>query len=1183
MIRFSSLGPASSETRHLLRRRFARYLPGAERHPPPRTATTVSDESVLNLLLSLEIDFANDEPTCRGLYEANRAQHASALSFDELVPAGLLRLLWGRMHARIGVSRLLPGLPEEVRASLEPVIDRRYKRRFTVGADARNDPTLRVVVTALTDNPDGVHHIDCPSPSWVAARLWERTDHLDPDARLRFCVDRWALLDGYSFAPIREWSELRVRQFREAAFRILQLGESFFSWAELRTRLTSQLALSANAPLASMETYVPAVPAPLLDRIEWLERQEFDRVRDEYETCEDLWALVNLLVADALVDEQSRAPHPVMQSLVDLAVERPELLSFLVSKARYEPVLMADLVLEPRTAALACVLVAEWQSSGGAWDRELVMRDDRAVRAIAFGDATAVMSYHLGQGTLAPSDVAALLSWMYERAGIPTFPVQEAVVDDDKLEAVRFELTGHPSGTLTAVADALKEKMSAGLGSAPFAAALEVIGLGSLIGQVPPEPFVAAYVQSLRAGDYSLGRTRLDRRRARTLVEMALRCDLAPKRRFFFPLEIPVLLAEGDKPKANPFIVHDQIVRAVRAHVRVLSRAIAAWEGTPPQEVVDALVAIVHAGAIEGGDRERIAAFAARYETAEYIPRDDGPLAWDLGAALRVLDDAPREQLLRALLETTEPLLLAHLATVAPLPIRPRIQKRISELTPSVSDVSTLTEIQARIGALLSSGSLDAAARFIEIEKGVGTLGPVPGRALARLRAEMQLRLLKGEFDQVANAVLSADLTGAEHNESLEALDFYKALAQFLKEGGDRTFAEQTFERLHKRHSGIAAYGVNLFAVRASKLLAGDLFGHLEGQPALEARRLLREDVLGDGPYRTITDDDRSIHGCNRALLLLATGQADRAKDVLDGIPHGQMGDRVAAYTAVALSRLGRHAESSHALKAAALTFGDTEAIRAARSHIKTGEPYDAKLVATPVEDYAQGIREALVRLSNMDPLRQALLFHGPPDAFVDFVVPRVRGAAAKVMALVPMMKRLGLNTHEDHVTAVIQAILAPRLEMFGWTVVDQPLGGHTAKGNPGRRDLVIKKEAFELAVIEAVFCREPVTHARIKDDLISHFKRLLAYSTCQLFFHVTYSAVDNPGTILSELKVAAEAPPDGFQFLRGEDLEVVDSGPAGFVARYRSALHEVKVVFLIVDLRQAPQKDAAQAAAAST
>jgi len=211
MIRFSSLGPASSETRHLLRGRFARYLPRAERHPPPRISTAVSDESVLNLLLGLEIDFSNNEETCRALYEATRTQHASAPSFDELVQAGLFRISWGRMHARISVSRLLPGLPAEVRANIEPVLDGRYKRKFTVGIDARNDPNLHAVVAALTDNPDGVHHIDCPSPAWVAARLWERTEHLDPDARLRFCVDRWALLDGYSFAPNREWNEVRVR------------------------------------------------------------------------------------------------------------------------------------------------------------------------------------------------------------------------------------------------------------------------------------------------------------------------------------------------------------------------------------------------------------------------------------------------------------------------------------------------------------------------------------------------------------------------------------------------------------------------------------------------------------------------------------------------------------------------------------------------------------------------------------------------------------------------------------------------------------------------------------------------------------------------------------------------------------------------------------------------------------
>ena len=58
--------------------------------------------------------------------------------------------------------------------------------------------------------------------------------------------------------------------------------------------------------------------------------------------------------------------------------------------------------------------------------------------------------------------------------------------------------------------------------------------------------------------------------------------------------------------------------------------------------------------------------------------------------------------------------------------------------------------------------------------------------------------------------------------------------------------------------------------------------------------------------------------------------------------------------------------------------------------------------------------------------------------------------------------------------------------------------------GNPGEPDFLLKKDNTTLAVIEAVVCAPPVSY----QNLTQHFQKLLAYSDCRLFFHLTYADV---------------------------------------------------------------------------
>jgi hypothetical protein len=663
---------------------------------------------------------------------------------------------------------------------------------------------------------------------------------------------------------------------------------------------------------------------------------------------------------------------------------------------------------------------------------------------------------------------------------------------------------------------------------------------------------------------------------------MARRAPPERWREFLSPLDVPAMLAKGQEPGANSFMVAGEIARSLRAHLRLLSRAIAAWEDVPPAELLTALIATVRTGAMAHEEKGRVAAFSAHLESGTLGGYDDRPIAVDLGEALQALQDDRREQLLLALLGTDEPLLLAQLVTVAPHSTRVRIRDRIGALTPDEAGrVSSLNELQARIEALLSAGAVDAAARFIEVEKGLQTWGKVPGRELARLRMEMMLRHMRGDFEAVATAVAPAELAPSERAEAEEILEFYKALAELSKPGGSLDAAEAVFQRLHARRPDVAAYAVNLLAVRVNRMLSGDLFGRLRGAEAARAREALADADAAMSRLRGVCDGDLAIHACNRALLLLATGLPERALEALTGARSSHGDDRLAAYSAVALARMDRGAEATGALERAKTLLGDTETLRAARTQIQRGAPLVSRAGVISVDDRRGRVKAALGDLRQMDSSRQAEVFFDPPEGLDEMTISHVRAAAASVVALVPQMKQVVLDKCEDDVTAVLKAVLEARLEYVGWAVPDQSRGGFTEKGNPGERDLLLRKDGAVLAVLEAVVCNRPATHEWTKKELASHFQKLLGYSTCRIFFHLTYSYVSDPGAVLDELRRAAEnEAPNGFVHLRREEISRTDSRPTGFASTYQYSLGEVKVVFLVLDMAQHAQRNAAKTAA---
>jgi tetratricopeptide (TPR) repeat protein len=1185
MERFSSLKHAPSETRRLLRERFARYLPSQNGFPfRAKRNVTFEDELLLRLFLSLQIDAESDFEKARNTYEAAFSPDSSEPSLQDLIESGWIRVAWGRIFTPFEIARAAESAPVWKITTFASLLKKRYEQKFSFSDAVRSNKDFVDTVAAIERGELEPRNIECQTPEWIAARLWDATlkDCADHAAALRVWVDRWTQLGRPWFIPNRAWSQTAADAFREAALNVLGTEPSLTDWVRVRTRFVNQIALADQCPISDGEMFVPAVPSTVFDRALWLDSRKLQRPMVwALDACDDMFGLIRLLLADVEAEDHASTPHSVAARLVALALDRPEILHLVLLRARQSPVLLADLLLYPATSALACLLIAQWQSPPSAWDRELSTRDDQTTKAIAFADAVSVIGHFLRLGSVRPEETASLLDWIHKNAR-PGF-IDDLRNSESMLAALRGELAGQSPETLRKMVAALTASMpQSGLGTSTFAAALDIVDAGKLAGAIDPTLLINAYIESVAAGAYTLSANRVSVSGAASLFDLAMRTSSELRRKFFLPVNIKARMATVVAAGENIYTVTDTIARSIRAHIRILSRAVVGSIETAPDDLVNALITAVRAGALKHAEKGRIAAFSARYESDPFRGPLDRPIASDLGAALAALTEPHRERLLSEILEIDEPMVLAQLLSFAPHAARGRLEHRITELTPSEAGaIYSLTDAQVRIEVLLSVGLVDAAAQFMEAERDLKTLGTVPGRVMTRLRATLRLQLLRRDWTSIANTEPPSDLSPGEQSSALETINFYKAVAALMNPNGDRHVAEQMFAQLQHRRPDVVAYATNLFAARISLLLGGDLFGQLHDAALIRGRQVLVEAEQMMLQVRAIADSDSEIFTCNKALLLLAVGQPEQANELLTSLRAVRLRDGASAYAAVALARMGRAPEAMAILDQAEQALGRTDVLAAARAHIQSGKTFAAIANVLSENDPVRRVKAALFDLQQMDPIQQATVLQPQSEPFAAFVTGHVRSAAASLVSLVPMMKDVTIDSCEDDLSALIRELLAARFEFLGWSVPDQSKGGFTAKGNPGERDLLLQKNSTTLAVIEAVVCDRPMTQGWSRQELTSHFQKLLAYSTCSLFFHLIYSYLENSSSILAHLRQAAEhGVPAGFAYRSCEDIPLTDSRPVGFTARYAGQFGDIKVVFLVLDMSQYPQKEAANTAA---
>jgi hypothetical protein len=689
--------------------------------------------------------------------------------------------------------------------------------------------------------------MSCQSPGWVAARLWDRSlaGQTDLSDTLRVWVDRWMLLGSPTLVPMQVWNEMDADRFRLAALDAIRIDVRATGWEHARARIVKELALVSGQPPSNQEGRVSPVPDALVDRALWLEHFHLETIVHEGLEARDVpFGLFRLLLTDVEVQDHANAPHKTAEQLFELAMDDPETLFLLLLRVHQNSALLADMVLFPPMAPLACLLIAQWRSPGGAWDRELSIQSETASKTEAFADAVNLMGHFLQEGVLRPQEVAGLLRWLHAQG--PTGFIDDHAGGEPLLRTLQDELAVQTSATLCAILT--RYLPNAGLGAPEFAAALDVIDLGNLSSTVDPAPVVDAYLQSIAAGDYTLSAHRIGIGAAASLYERATRMPPAFAERFLRPLELSSRLAAAKQGQDNPYSVADALAHSIRAHIRILSRIIASCGDVVPDALTDALVEAVEAGIVTQVETQAqaemvpVGAFSPRHEKTVYSGLLDRPIAADLGGALSTLADYNAKRLLTQILATDEPMLLARLLSYAPHTMHSEITARLNVLVPSKAGaVWSLTETQARIDALLSAGALDAAARFLQEERNLKTWGAVPGRELVRLHYALRLQFLRGDWTGIEATEVPDGLSPHEATSANDEIVFYKALSALRKPGGHAQWAEVTLQRLQHKRPDIAAYAENLFAARVALLLRGNAFVELHGDSVLRARQVLHQ------------------------------------------------------------------------------------------------------------------------------------------------------------------------------------------------------------------------------------------------------------------------------------------------------------------------------------------------------
>jgi hypothetical protein len=230
--------------------------------------------------------------------------------------------------------------------ALRELLETRFRTTYAISDELRSDPELADLISAIDAGTATPFEIGLQSPAWVAARLWEAIP--DPVRAGDFYELLWKFhdLDWPDITPSSVWSPENAQRFIDAALDATERTLPDDGWALLHQELVSRH--------PDLERSVPPPPATPIDRLAWLDRLQFtqDRISDDSQVT----ALVGLLICQLFATQHVPVPVALAERLFGLALGRPVILWLLRSWSHARPILLADLVVDPRLCAF-CVCV----------------------------------------------------------------------------------------------------------------------------------------------------------------------------------------------------------------------------------------------------------------------------------------------------------------------------------------------------------------------------------------------------------------------------------------------------------------------------------------------------------------------------------------------------------------------------------------------------------------------------------------------------------------------------------------------------------------------------------------------------------------------------------------------------------------------------------------------------------
>jgi hypothetical protein len=566
-----------------------------------------------------------------------------------------------------------------------------------------------------------------------------------------------------------------------------------------------------------------------------------------------------------------------------------------------------------------------------------------------------------------------------------------------------------------------------------------------------------------------------------------------------------------------------------------------------------------------------VGAFAARYE--ESLRSDgDRPIAEDLAVALKCSNGEGRARLFEEIQRIDEPYTLALLYMRVTDDLRPMLANRVSQLTPAeVTRPLSYTEVRLRTEALLNAGLAEAAQAYISAERDIKTSGQVRQREEIRFVNDLRLAVLRKAWSDIYNAHVPEDVDSAHLQQANDSLAFFQGVANLLDPAGRPGWAEQMFLHLSFRFPHVPAYAHNLLVARVRQLFGDDVFAILA-----EESRDAANTALSDAA-RALTSLSASVAESDaldayRGVILLGLKKTADAIELLG--PRVVFSDNpmVAAVFAVGQHRLGDDAVATQALVSARERLGDSDVLRAAEAVLGNKPHLPVRAGPEQADDRDRAIREALGEFNSRDPEEQARIL----DKELHLLTGEfVRDASVLLIDLVPSLRK---GRIEADYNATLHKLLRARAASFGWEVTEESPEGVTAKGKRARCDLAIKFEVSTYAVIEGVVVKKPVTQQWTDKVLRQHIAKVFKYSACSVFFHVTYSEINDARPIMPLLQDSAktQAPPE-LAFLDARDLPERGSSPPGFIAEYADGSRSIYLVCIVLDIARRRQIGAAK------